>query len=96
MILKLLNYRGEEEEVEIGDINDISLITIRIMAGDEVATIRYKDGDMDGYDSDDGSRNIWAPFDGEYDIYNCNLENNPIFDDEWLNREDSYEGYMMA
>lgn len=51
MKLKLMDYMDRTKEFEIGDIDDILRIDIRILSGDEIAIVTYMNGDKEKFDS---------------------------------------------
>ncbi len=93
MKLELLNYRGDSIEREIGNIEDIESVTIRVVTGDEIADVVYKNHDEKSFDSC-GSRTR-DYYDGEYEIYRVDSDENLINDEKFKNRETSYDFYDL-
>ena len=89
MELKLLNYRGEEKIVDIGDINDIAIIDIKVVTGDEIARVIYKDYTIEEFDSCYTRTADYS--DGEYRIYDFGNEKNLIDNPRFMGRTDSYD-----
>lgn len=90
MILKLLDYKGRETLEDIGELDEIAAVVIRVITGDEIATIIYKDGLISRIDS---SRDRMADyFDDEYVVYvnGVSKEENLLFNEEFIKRTDSY------
>ena len=88
MKIRLLDYAGREDIVDIGNIEDIAVMTIRVLTGDEVLTVIYKDYSVDVFDTS-GCR-ICDYHDDEYDIYNITDGTNMLNDEEFVNRTDTY------
>lgn len=88
MKLTIMDYKGEKEEIDIGEIDDILAIHIRILTGDEIAVVISKNGDIDMFDSSN-SRRVDC-YDGEYTIYQPSENINRLEDPKWLERTDSY------
>lgn len=88
MVLKLMDWEGKTVEHEVGNIDDIGLIEIEVISGDEVATVIYKDYTVAKYDSS-GCRNVdYADY--AYTLYNTTKGINLLDDPKWKNRESSY------
>ncbi len=101
MKLKLLDYENRPTEFEIGDLDEIMVISIRIISGDEVATVYYKDKAMKIFDPNDHktinvdrtitmdqtSNNDY----GVYFIYFMGCDNNLIDSPLWMYRTSSYD-----
>ena len=94
MTIKLFDYEAREVEFDVGDINDIGAMTIRVLSGDEVLTVIYKDFTSDTFDSCATGRTV-GYYDGEYAIYNANTGVNLLNDKSFMNRTDSYWFYRM-
>lgn len=54
MEITLLDYDDNVKTFEIGELNDIRRINIKILSGDEVAFVYYKDGSTKRFDSSNG------------------------------------------
>lgn len=89
MTVKLLDYRRNPVEVEVGDIETIGRMRMKILSGDEILEVIRKDFTVEKFDSYPGGR-IVGYYDGDYDVYNpaegVNLFNEPAF----MNRTSSY------
>ena len=88
MIIKIMNYQNKIVEEEIGDLNDIGAIFIKVISGDEIAVVIYKDYNVQYFHSDYASIDF---DDGIYCIYNYKDKTDLLSDPKWLNRKDSYE-----
>lgn len=88
MKLKLLDYNSRPCEVEIGDLNDIAKIDIKVISGDEIAVVVYKDYATRQFDSSSNRKMNF--YDGEYEIYRFDKTDNLIDKDEFKNRINSY------
>lgn len=86
MQVEIMNYANKKKTVEIGNLEDILIATIQVISGDEVLTVRYKDGTKKIFDTD---VRIQSFFDDEYDVYSPTV--NLLTNEEWLNRKDSYD-----
>lgn len=89
MILKLMNYKGDFTEHDIGDLKDIAVITIEVITGDEIANVVYKDYTIRRFDSSHDRINDY--YDGEYQIFRYDEEDNLINKEEFKNRGSSYD-----
>ena len=86
MILELMDWENTKVQFDIGDINDVLVINIDVVTGDEIAYVVYKDGRTERLDSSNyriGDFNY-----GGYQLYGpeCEL----IFQDKWKYRGTSY------
>ena len=90
MELTLLDYAGKKKTFDIGNLEDIVRIRIRIISGDEIAFVVYKNDEVKRFASNCA---IYDFYDGEYDVYSVtsgrNLLDNPV----WMNRETSYSWF---
>ena len=86
MQVEIMNYANKKKTVEIGNLEDILIATIQVISGDEVLTVRYKDGTKKVFDTD---VRIQHYFDDEYDVYSPTV--NLLTNKKWLNRKDSYD-----
>lgn len=67
--LKLMDYKGEitETPIDLDNLDEIFMIKISVISGDEIAEVIYKNGDIEYYDS---SKDRISDFhDGEYVLY---------------------------
>ena len=94
MIVKLLNYAGNAVEVDVGDIETIGAMRIRIVTGDEILTVVYKDYTTKEFDSCNDRLNNWR--DGKYDIYNAATGLNLFNDEAFMKRKSSYWLYDVV
>lgn len=93
--IKLLNYKNDSQEVEIDDFENVSLILLKVVTGDELLEVIYEGGKVKKIDPWEFTRMADYP-DYEYDIFDRHfgyddLVDGMIFEDEWINRADSYE-----
>ena len=91
MKLKIMNCYEDEIEVDIGELDNIAEIQIRVLSGDEILIATKKDGTTIEEDSDRHFRTM-SFFDGEYTIYDSAKGINRI--EEWRKRQDSNEWVM--
>lgn len=89
MTLELLDWNDEITEFDIGDRNDIAMISIKVVTGDEIATVIYKNYTVAEFDSGVGRMQDY--YDGEYVIYRFDEDNNLIDSDKFKNRKTSYD-----
>lgn len=91
LILRLVDYSGNTEFAELGDLNDIAVITIRVVTGDEIAVVIYKDYTTDEFDSSHDRCQDY--YDGEYEIYRFDkpAEDQLLFNEKWKERTNSYD-----
>lgn len=65
-ILKLQDYKGNKKGFEIENFEDVEVIVVTIISGDEVANVYYKNGNQIRFDT---SGDRWQDFfDGQYII----------------------------
>lgn len=88
MTVKLLDYEDNAIEADVGDINDIVRMSIRVLSGDEVLTVIRKDTTVETFDSSDCR--FMSFFDGEYDIYDVHTGVNYFNNEAFMNRQSSY------
>lgn len=87
--LILFDYADNKTKtgVDLDDLSEILRIDIRVITGDEVARITYKNGDIKIFDGTTAFRDMDFD-DGEYCIYQAGVKNDI---DEWIDRKDSYD-----
>ena len=83
MNVKLLDYSGKEVVVDVGNIEDIA-----VMTGDEILTVIYKDYSKKIFDSSECR--IGCFHDDAYDIYNINDGTNMLNNEKFVNRTNTY------
>lgn len=91
--LKLFDWNNNYSEttIDIDNLSSVESITIRVITGDEIAYVNYKDGSSEKFDSskdrlmdyDDGSYTLYV--DGEVNLI-----------DEFLERKDSYDMFRRS
>lgn len=89
MKINIMDYKGETREIEIEDFDNVDLMYIEVISGDEVLTVAYKDGTIQGFDS--SNDRMINYYDETYYIYKFDNEKNAIDDPNFLNRKNSYE-----
>ena len=93
-VLTLKDYKGVDKSFDIGKMSDIKNITINVLAGDEVATVIYNDGNEKRFDASD-DRNIDYE-DGQYTLYDKETDVNFLESQMFLSRKDAYDFMYMA
>lgn len=90
LIMRLVDYSGKTKMAELGDLNDIAVITIRVVTGDEIAKVIYKDYTTGEFDSSHDRYQDY--YDGEYEVYRFDepSEDQLLFNEKWKERTDSY------
>lgn len=89
MIFEILDYKGNRHPVDLGDLDDIAVIDIKVVTGDETLDIVYKDYSKIYADAETGR---WRDIvDDIYEIYHFQKEKNLIDDPDFLNRKSSYD-----
>ena len=87
--LILFDFADKETKtgVDLDDLSEILRIDIRVISGDEIARITYKNGEVKEFDGTTEPRMMDFD-DGEYCIYQAGVKNDI---DEWIDRNNSYE-----
>ena len=88
MTIKLLDWRGDKVEVDVGNIENIGAMRIEVITGDEILRVLYKDFTIDEFDS--SYSRVQDYYDGEYEIYNATTGRNLLEDERFINRTGSY------
>lgn len=91
MTIQIMNCFDDKIAVDIGELNEISEISILVLSGDEILKVLKKDGSTIEEDSDRHNR-MMDFYDGEYRIYDSYKGINRI--DEWAKRKDSNDWVM--
>lgn len=91
MKLRLIDYSDESKEVEIGDLKDIAVIEIKVVSGDEIAQVVYKDYTIE--ESDSSNIRFIDYYDGSYTVYNVKTGVNLLEDPKFKDRKTSYDFY---
>lgn len=89
MIIKILDYAGNERQVDVGDIETIRRMFIAVLSGDEVLHVLYKDGKRILFDSSEERR--VSELDSIYDVYDIDTGLNMFENDWYIERTSSYE-----
>ena len=87
--LILLDFDNNETKtgVDLNNLDDVLRIDIRVISGDEMAYITYKNGEVKTFDGTTEPR-LQDFDDGEYCIYQIGVKNRI---DKWLKRKYSAE-----
>lgn len=91
--LKLFDWNNNYSEttIDIDNLSSVESITIRVITGDEIAYINYKDGSSKKFDS---SKDRLIDYDdGSYTLY---VDGQVNLIDEFLNRKDSYDMFRRS
>lgn len=91
MTIQIMNCYDDKIDVDIGELSEISEISVLVLSGDEILKVWKKDGSTFEEDSDRHDRQN-SFYDGEYRIYDSEKGINKI--DEWVKRKDSNEWVM--
>lgn len=92
--LSLLAYNNERlvTEVDITQkgLEKLECIKIKVVSGDEIATVKYKDGRTETYDSSIvGGKRTHDELDDEYVLFHDGDDESTVL--MWLFRSDSYD-----
>ena len=87
MKIEIMEYDGEKHEVLINKFEDVVKLNIKVVTGDEILCILYKDYTEKEIDSSDCR--ITDYFDDYYTIYDITKNINKI--EEWSKRKNSYD-----
>lgn len=92
MKIKLLDWSGKASFVDV-DIDKVAVMTIRVVTGDEILNVIYKDYSVEEFDSCNAREMDF--YDGSYEIYDFrnNKDDNLLFDKRFLNRTSSYDDF---
>lgn len=89
--MKLLNYLYESVEIDV-DLDDPSILaaSMRVLSGDKVLSILYRDGSESEYDAC-RLAGMWRAADHYDGLYMVVIDGNWVVDkDAFMSREDSY------
>ena len=92
--LSLLAYNNARLVTDVDitkkGLEKLKSIQIKVLSGDEIATVKYKDGRTETYDSSIvGGKRSHDEFDDEYVLYRDGDDESSIL--MWLFRSDSYD-----
>lgn len=90
MIITIKDYLNRTMECGVGNLEDINMMTVHVVSGDELLKVLYKNGSVKSFDSCDVRTTDY--YDGDYVIYNCKNSTHLINSSKWLAREDAYDG----
>ena len=90
MKIKILDYSGKASYVDV-DIDKVARMTIRVITGDEILNVIYKDYSVEEFDSSNSREADFNDF--EYEIYDFrnDKDDNLLLDKMFLNRTSSYD-----
>lgn len=88
MFLEIMDYSGARTKtpIDIDNLKDVLSLYIRVISGDEILTVIYRNGKIERYDSSDSR--CMDFYDDEYCLYNEFEKINLI--PEFQNRKSSY------
>ena len=68
-ILKIMDYNNflTETEIDLDNMENVSMLNIRVLSGDEILTAHFKDGTTKCWDSSD--RRLHNFYDDDYTLY---------------------------
>ncbi len=91
--LKLFDWNNNYSEttIDIDNLSSVESITIRVITGDEIAYVNYKDGSSKKFDS--SKDRLMDYDDGSYTLY---VDGQVNLIDEFLNRKDSYDMFRRS
>lgn len=89
MKLKIFDYNNRPKEVDIGDIENIDVVVMRILSGDEVLYVIHKDGSEAVFDSSDDRIHDFD--DGIYLLYSDSGATKTLLDEKFLNRNRNWD-----
>lgn len=92
--LSLLAYNNARYDTGVDitkkGLEKLKSIQIKVLSGDEIATVKYKDGRTETYDSSIvGGKRSHDEFDDEYILYRDGDDESSVL--MWLFRPDSYD-----
>lgn len=73
MIINIVDYKDDRIPAYIGDIENIDYIEVKVLSGDEVITVWYKDGTYKD-DLDSSQCRLKDYYDGEYKVPSKQIE----------------------
>ena len=89
MKLKIMDYNNRKTEtgVDLDSLENVKKIIIRVISGDEVMSVLYKDGTAEDFDSSDTRARDYN--DGRYILYAPDMFINRI--PQFMRRKSSYD-----
>ena len=91
-ILKIMDFNNvlTETEIDLDNLEQLSMINVQVRSGDEVITAYFKDGTIKLYDS--SNCRIYDFFDDDYTLYSeyKSKEENEKMLSGFLSRENSH------
>lgn len=88
MRVKILDYKNNETAVNIGNLDEIYLVVMQVVTGDEELTVIYNDGSMKHFYSNSELKEEHID---EYYIVYMPYIRNFLKDENWINRKSSYD-----
>lgn len=89
MIVELMDYNNVKSNHDIGDEKEIVAAHVKVISGDEVLEVLYKDGATKAFDSSD--RRIHDFYDGGYLAFMPSAGVDLFRSEKWLGRINSYD-----
>lgn len=86
MRVKILDYKNNETAVNIGNLDEIYLVTMQVVTGDEELIVIYNDGSIKHFDSCPERKEDHID---EYYIVYMPYIRNFLTDENWINRKSS-------
>ena len=86
MRVKILDYKNNETAVNIGNLDEIYLVIMQVITGDEELIVIYNDGSMKHFDS---CSELKEEHIDEYYIVYMPYIRNFLTDENWINRKSS-------
>lgn len=86
MKLKIMDYAHREYYAQDVPLEDVESVTVRVISGDELLRVKFKDGDERFLDvaQINNDHRIIGFYDGEYEVLNEDLV-------KWNKRKDTYD-----
>jgi hypothetical protein len=85
--IEIMNFENTRKTAKLEDFENVVRLEIRVISGDEILNILYKDYSVKAFDSDTNRTENY--FDAHYCIYD--ITNNINHLDKWNKRNSSYD-----
>lgn len=79
MHMRIYDYKNQAKDIKLPD-KEIHMISVIVLSGDEIVTVRFADGSFEKHDSSDCR--IESYFDGSYDVTGDKIK-------DWMNYKPS-------
>lgn len=86
-VIKIMDYRGKERNIEIKNFENVVKMEIKVLSGDEILNVLYKDYSLEMFDS--AEDRLMDFFDDNYTIYDTTKGIDYI--ENWSKRTSSYD-----